>query len=89
MKHQVLLSLKNNEKIFMNVVCCSRHWRFKGYGSLHDCVVQTEVEGAYWFGPVRESVCLSIYASYKEADMYMLRIFAIHTLLCFLKENRP
>ena len=23
-EHQVLLSLKNNEKIFMNVVCCSR-----------------------------------------------------------------
>ena len=30
MKHQVLFSLKNNEKIFMNVVCCSRDWRFKG-----------------------------------------------------------
>ena len=30
MKHQVLFSLKNNEKICMNVVCCSRNWRFKG-----------------------------------------------------------
>ena len=30
MKHQVLFSLKNNEKIFMNVVCCSRDQRFKG-----------------------------------------------------------
>ena len=30
MKYQVLLSLKNNEKVFMNVVCCSRDWRFKG-----------------------------------------------------------
>ena len=30
MKHQVLFSLKNNEKIFVNVVCCSRDWRFKG-----------------------------------------------------------
>ena len=30
LKHQVLFSLKNNEKIFMNVVCCSRDWRFKG-----------------------------------------------------------
>ena len=29
MKHQVLFSLINNEKIFMNVVCCSRDWRFK------------------------------------------------------------
>ena len=29
-KHQVLFSLKSNEKIFMNVVCCSRDWRFKG-----------------------------------------------------------
>ena len=26
----VLFSLKNNAKIFMNVVCCSRDWRFKG-----------------------------------------------------------
>ena len=24
MKYQVLFSLKNNEKVFMNVVCCSR-----------------------------------------------------------------
>ena len=24
LKHQVLFSLKNNEKIFMNVICCSR-----------------------------------------------------------------
>ena len=32
MKHQVLISLKNNEKVhvFMNVVCFSRDWRFKG-----------------------------------------------------------
>ena len=30
MKYQVLFSLKNNEKVFMNVVCCSRDWRFKG-----------------------------------------------------------
>ena len=29
MKHQVLFSLKNNEKIFMNVVCCSRDWRLR------------------------------------------------------------
>ena len=30
LKHQVLLSLKNNEKIFVNVVCCSHDWHFKG-----------------------------------------------------------
>ena len=30
LKHQVLFSLKNNEKICINVVCCSRDWRFKG-----------------------------------------------------------
>ena len=36
MKSQVLFSLKKkkkkkkNEKIFMNVVCCSRDWRYKG-----------------------------------------------------------
>ena len=30
LKHQVLFSRKNNEKMFMNVVCCSHDWRFKG-----------------------------------------------------------
>ena len=30
LKHQVSFSLKNNEKIFMNAVCCSCDWRFKG-----------------------------------------------------------
>ena len=30
MKFQVLFSLKNNEKVSINVVCCSRDWRFKG-----------------------------------------------------------
>ena len=29
MKYQVLFSLKNNEKVFKIVVCCSRDWRFK------------------------------------------------------------
>ena len=27
MKYQVLSSLKNNEKVFTNVVCCSRDWQ--------------------------------------------------------------
>ena len=31
MKYQVLFSLKNNEKLFKSVVCCSRRWRLKGY----------------------------------------------------------
>ena len=30
MKYQVLFSLKNNEKVFINAVCCSRDWPFKG-----------------------------------------------------------
>ena len=30
MKYQVLFSLKNDEEIFMNVVCCSCDWCFKG-----------------------------------------------------------
>ena len=47
--------------------------------------MQTEVKGASSFEPVRGSVCLSVYMSYKEADTYMLRIFAIQTLWCLLK----
>ena len=30
MEYQVLFSLKNNEKVFINVICCSRDWCFKG-----------------------------------------------------------
>ena len=33
LKHQVLFSLKDNEKIFLYVVCCSRDWSFKGKSS--------------------------------------------------------
>ena len=35
MKYQVLFSLKNNEDIFMNVVCCSCDWHFKGQSIKH------------------------------------------------------
>ena len=30
MKYQVVYSLKNVEKIFKDVVCCSRDWRLQG-----------------------------------------------------------
>ena len=32
MKYQVSFSLKNNEKVFMNVVCCSRGLKIQGTG---------------------------------------------------------
>ena len=35
MKYQVLFSLKINEKVFMNVICCSRDRRFK-VNAIHD-----------------------------------------------------
>ena len=30
MKYQALSSLKNNEKVFINIVCCSLDWHFEG-----------------------------------------------------------
>ena len=33
MKYQVLFSLKNNERVFINVVCCSPDGGLKSYGS--------------------------------------------------------
>ena len=30
MKYQVLFSLKNNEEIFLNAICCNCDWRFTG-----------------------------------------------------------
>ena len=30
MKYQVLFSLKDNEKVFINVICCSLDWCFRG-----------------------------------------------------------
>ena len=44
MKHQVLFSLKNDEEIFMNVVCCSCDWRFKGQIRSHDTYVCREMK---------------------------------------------
>ena len=39
MKYQVLFSLENNEKVFINVVCCSHDWHFKGYCDLEwNCI---------------------------------------------------
>ena len=35
MKYEVLFSLKKKEKVFINVVCCSRDWRFKGEHFAH------------------------------------------------------
>ena len=32
MKYQALFSLKNNEKIFKTVGCCSLDWHLKGFG---------------------------------------------------------
>ena len=37
MKYQALLSLENNEKAFINVVCCSRDLRFKGLLGVASC----------------------------------------------------
>ena len=42
MKHQVLFSLKNNEKIFMKVVCCSRDWRIGRYIDSHSPEIPPE-----------------------------------------------
>ena len=33
MKYQVLFSLESNEKVYMNVICCSCDGRFKGLSS--------------------------------------------------------
>ena len=34
MKSEVLFSLKNNEKVSINVVCCIRDWRCEGLREL-------------------------------------------------------
>ena len=44
MKYQVLFSLKDNEKVFINVVCCSRDWRFKGSESLDNTQIKKTCE---------------------------------------------
>ena len=38
MKHQVLFCLKNNEKIFKTVICCSHDWHLK------DCYLPTNFD---------------------------------------------
>ena len=52
MKYQILFSLKNNETVFINVVCCSRDWPFKGYDNsfiFPDFLLSPEVPiGTLW-----------------------------------------
>ena len=43
MKYQVLFSLKDNENLFINVVCCSRDWHFKGSESLDKTQIKKTV----------------------------------------------
>ena len=45
MKHR-LISLKNNEKVFINVVCCSRDWclRVKSFMLMMNCADDEWIE---------------------------------------------
>ena len=46
MKYQVLFSLKNNEKVFINVICCRHDWLFRVNINLqrkHDVVVVVSI----------------------------------------------
>ena len=47
-KYQVLFSLKNNEKVYMNVVCCSRDWRFKGLVKKKETKFKIKNKGIHW-----------------------------------------
>ena len=55
LKHQVLFSLKNNEKIFMNVVCCSCDWRLKGETDIicSQCIFDFEIRKKQMFTEAR------------------------------------
>ena len=46
MKYQVLFSLKNNEKVFINVVCCSR-----------DCALRVKNSETYFPFVQNENYC--------------------------------
>ena len=58
MKYQVLFSLKNNEQVFINVVCCNPLWRlrikiipvtYKEVYSVEPFLPQTLVSQSYFF----------------------------------------
>ena len=40
MKYQILFCLKNNEKVYINVVCCSPDWHFRGKSYSPVCAQQ-------------------------------------------------
>ena len=62
MKYQVLFSLKNNEKIFKTVVCCSRDWHLR--------VKITELQIRWCFGDDSEVIFL---ISQRKHVMTLLR----------------
>ena len=54
MKYQVLFSLKNNEIVFMDVVCCCRDWCLKGL--LHCFSTDIEITRNNWFSFILKNV---------------------------------
>ena len=70
LKHQVLFSLKNNEKIFMNVVCCSRDWHFKGWRSLSAFSQYNHITAS-------AKSCIDSYGSMSKARMHK-QILQLH-----------
>ena len=72
MKYKVLFSLKNNEKVFMNVVCCSRDWHFKGKEYLYTASENDTILYYIFF--------LSKSCHTKQQVMYYFAKFCFHFL---------
>ena len=78
MKYQVLFSLKNNEKIFMNVVCCSRDWPLKG--SIHVWVHRVLNLGyCHWFHCISNWEICTFTFFYKILKWVILQKQTIHS----------
>ena len=69
MKYQVLFSLKNNEKLFMNVACCSCDWLFKS-----KVTRKHKVKAVYIFFAI-ENCKTSSYYSAKIGSIFVYNMF--------------
>ena len=66
MKNQVLFSPKNDEKVFMNVVCCSRDWRLRVNADFFNNLRVLSYEGSKCYCCCPISHALSDFGNYPK-----------------------
>ena len=76
MKYQVLFSMKNNEKVFINVVCCSRDWHSLRVEESSISPRNTREVLGFTYYYYRHNLVTSKYKCFTVVQFYCITIFS-------------